>query len=114
MHEVGLLRRAIVEAVATAEQAGARRIERLTLAIAPGGHVTAEHVATLLPALAAGTLAEGAAITIEPWETERVCWSCGRTYAVAAGEATCPVCACAALPTGQTPDVALISIDVAV
>jgi Zn finger protein HypA/HybF involved in hydrogenase expression len=113
VHEVGLLTRAIAEAVATAERAGARRIVRLTFAIAPGGHVSAERVATMVPVLAAGTLAEGAVVAVELQGTVQVCWGCGRAYAIAAGEATCPACGCVPLPTGQAPDVALVSIDVA-
>ena len=112
MHEVALLTRAIAQAVATAERAGGRRIERLTFAIAPGGHVTAERVATLVPVLAAGTLAEGAAVAVEPQGAEHVCWSCGRTFPVTTGEASCPTCGCAVLPTGQAPEIALVSIDV--
>ncbi|HLZ26863.1 MAG TPA: hydrogenase/urease maturation nickel metallochaperone HypA [Chloroflexota bacterium] len=66
MHEVSLVSAAIAAAVAAAQRAGAQRVERLTFALAPTGHVTREAVETLVAALAAGTLVEGAAVDFEP------------------------------------------------
>src|SRR5207248_1463393 len=66
MHEVSLVSAAIAAAVAAAQRAGARRVERLTFALAPSSHVTREAVETLVAALAARTLVEGAAVAFEP------------------------------------------------
>jgi Zn finger protein HypA/HybF involved in hydrogenase expression len=65
VHEVGLISAAIAQAVEVARRAGATRVERLTFAIAPDGHVTREAVQTLVEALAHGTLIEGAAVDVE-------------------------------------------------
>jgi len=65
MHEVGLVSAAIAQAVAVAQRAGARHVERLTFSIAPSGHVTREAVQTLVAALAGGTLVEGAEVDFE-------------------------------------------------
>ena len=65
MHEVALVSAAVAQAVEAAERAGARRIEQLTFAIAPGGHVTPEAVETLVAVLGRGTLVEGAEIAFE-------------------------------------------------
>ena len=68
MHEVALVAGALEQAVAAAERAGARRIERLNFAIGSGGHVTPEAVETLVAILGRGTLVEGAAVAFEPSE----------------------------------------------
>jgi hydrogenase nickel incorporation protein HypA/HybF len=112
MHEVAALTRALIEAVATAERAGGRRIERLTFALAPGGHVTPENVKTLVPVLAAGTLAEGAAIVVEHGTASLQCLSCGRIYESAAADGACPACGGTGLATGELAEIALVSIDV--
>ena len=64
MHEVGLVAAAIAQAVEVARQAGARRVERLTFAIAIGSHVSPEAVKTLVAALGRGTLVDGAAVEV--------------------------------------------------
>ena len=70
MHEVSLVSAAITAAVEAAQRAGAHRVERLTFALAPTGHVTREAVETLVAALAAGTLVEGAAVDFESHASE--------------------------------------------
>jgi Zn finger protein HypA/HybF involved in hydrogenase expression len=65
VHEVGLISAAIAHAIEVARQAGATRVDRLTFAVAPAGHVTREAVQTLVVALARGTLIEGAAVDVE-------------------------------------------------
>jgi Zn finger protein HypA/HybF involved in hydrogenase expression len=65
MHELALVSAAIEQAVAVARQAGARRVEQLTFALAPDGHVTPEAVVTLVEALGRGTLVEGARVAVE-------------------------------------------------
>ena len=66
MHEVELVAAAVAEAVAAAERAGARRIERLNFALRPGSHATPEIVETLVSILGRGTLVEGAVVAFEP------------------------------------------------
>ena len=65
MHEVGLVSAAIAHAIDVAREAGAIRVERLTFAINPDGHVTPAAVQTLVAVLARGTPIEGAAVEVE-------------------------------------------------
>lgn len=109
MHEVGLVSDALTRAVAAAEQAGATRIERLTFAIAGGGHVTHEIVETLCAALGAGTLADGARVECEPLALDYACFSCGTTFR--STEGVCPACGAPGI-AGDAPELELVSIDV--
>lgn len=110
MHEVGLVSDALARAVAAAEQAGATRIERLTFAIAGGGHVTPEVVETLCAALGAGTLAEGARVACEPRAVDYACFACGTLFQAA--DRTCPTCGSPGVADGDAPELELVSIDV--
>ncbi|HZS00825.1 MAG TPA: hydrogenase maturation nickel metallochaperone HypA [Chloroflexota bacterium] len=117
MHEAGLMADAVRQAVAAAERAGAPRIERVTFAIAVGGHVTPEAVETLFLAFSRGTIAEGAALAIERRPARACCLDCGRPYladgALAPDELPpCPACGGLGLRATDAADLALVSIDV--
>jgi hydrogenase nickel incorporation protein HypA/HybF len=112
MHEVGLISDAIQQAVISAERAGARQIERLTFAVAPGGHVTPEIVQTLFGALSSGTIAEGASLDFEPRSLRLVCFSCATTYDAPAVDACCPECGAAGMLDADVPELSLVSIDI--
>jgi hydrogenase nickel incorporation protein HypA/HybF len=117
MHETALMAEAVQQAVATAEQAGAPCIERVTFAIAAGSHVTTETVEMLFAALSQGTIAEGAAVTIETRSVGAYCLRCGDAFA-ATGEPTpddflsCASCGTPALPEAGPVELALVSIEV--
>lgn len=110
MHEVGLVSDALQRAVATAEKADATRIERLTFAIAGGGHVTPEVVETLCAALSAGTLADGAQVECQPLAIGYACLACGTVFHATDG--TCPTCGSAGIADDDAPELELVSIDV--
>jgi len=112
MHEVGLVEEAIRTAVATAQTSGSTKIDRLTFAIAPGGHVTADAVASLFEALSVGTLAQGAEVAFEDQDGEYGCWSCGHTFAVRTDPGVCPACHGTAISRLDTPDLVLRYVDV--
>lgn len=117
MHEAALMAAAVQQAVAAAEQAGASRIERVTFAIASGGHVTAETVETLFAALSQGTLAEGAALTVETRPVPAYCPACGASFIVTSepnptAAPRCPSCTSAALPEAGMAELALLAIEV--
>jgi Zn finger protein HypA/HybF involved in hydrogenase expression len=65
MHEVALVSAAVAQAVEAAQRAGARRVERMTFALAPGGHVSQETVEVLVSVLSRGTIVEGAELAFE-------------------------------------------------
>lgn len=113
MHEVGLVEEAVQKAVSVMRAAGAASIERLTFAIAPGGHVTPEAVETLFSALSSGTPAEGAQVGFETADCECGCWSCGGTFSASDVPSTCPVCGSDSVSRFPTADLVLRYVDVA-
>jgi Zn finger protein HypA/HybF involved in hydrogenase expression len=66
MHEVALVSAAVEQAIDVARRAGALRIERLTIALRPEGHIAPDVVEALVEMLGRGTLAEGAVVVFEP------------------------------------------------
>ncbi|HET9014610.1 MAG TPA: hydrogenase maturation nickel metallochaperone HypA [Thermomicrobiaceae bacterium] len=110
MHEVGLMTEALKQACLVADGAGSRHIERVTFAIADGGHVTDDIVETLFTVLSVGTAAEGAALAIEHWPPRRLCLDCARSYQSDNG--ACPACGAVGLVDADAEDLVLVSIDV--
>ena len=113
MHEVGLVQDAVAQAVAAAEAAHARAIERVTFVAGAGGHITPEIVTTLFAALSRDTLAAGAEVVVEMRERLWRCLSCGAEFGGGSEDSPCPVCGGLAWPTGDVPELALTSVDVA-
>jgi hydrogenase nickel incorporation protein HypA/HybF len=117
MHETALMAEAVQQAVAAAERAGAPRIERVTFAIAAGSHVTAETLETLFAALSQGTIAEGAALSIETRPIRAYCLHCGDAFPAPDEPTpdeflTCTSCGSPALPEATAVELALVSIEV--
>ncbi|HZT05887.1 MAG TPA: hydrogenase maturation nickel metallochaperone HypA [Chloroflexota bacterium] len=112
MHEVGIILSAIDVASARAAGAGATRIERLTFAIVPGGHVTTDAVGTLFLALSRGTMAEGARLEFQPHESERYCLACAKVYTGAIDAPGCPRCGQEGFLPPDLADLRLTSIEV--
>jgi Zn finger protein HypA/HybF involved in hydrogenase expression len=65
MHEVALVSAAVAQAIEAAHRAGALRVERMTFATQPNGHVTREVVETLVAVLGRGTPVEGTVVAFE-------------------------------------------------
>jgi Zn finger protein HypA/HybF involved in hydrogenase expression len=72
VHEVALVSAAVAQAIEAAERAGAVRVQRMTFALRPGGHVSQDAVETLVAVLAQGTPVEGASVAFEAGEAELV------------------------------------------
>jgi Zn finger protein HypA/HybF involved in hydrogenase expression len=109
MHEVGLISDALERAIATARRAGATRIQRLTFALPTGGHVTADTLQMLVPVLSKGTLAEGAAVSID-WQPR--CFKCLGCGQQAARGPDCARCGAPLVSDADLPDLVLASIEV--
>lgn len=103
---------ALRRAAQAAEQAGAPRIERVTFAILPGGHVTADALQTLFTLMSPGTKAEGAELAVEWQEVQQYCWNCQASYRSSSGEAACPSCGEQGTPEAPAPELVLRSIEV--
>lgn len=112
MHEVGLMVDALRRAQEVAQQAGAHRIERLTFAIVPGGHVTPDVVETLFAALSPGTLAAGAALSFERRAGQFFCSGCGTAYQTHEDDPRCPSCGAQGVLDHDVDDLVLVSVDV--
>ena len=113
MHEVGIVLHALDIATATARDAGAARIERLTFSIVPGGHVSADAVGALFLALSRGTMAEGAALEFDRRIVDRYCIGCARTYCGSEEHPGCPSCGSEGFLPPDLADLSLSSIEVA-
>jgi hydrogenase nickel incorporation protein HypA/HybF len=103
---------ALSRAVAAAESAGARRIERLTFTYDPTGHVTPEIVETLFHVMSNGTPAQGAALVVEPREVRLRCLRCDQNFLVSGSSTVCPACQGAGIRVDEVPELVLESIDV--
>jgi hydrogenase nickel incorporation protein HypA/HybF len=113
VHEVGLVEGAILKAVAVMDAAGASSVERLTFAIAPGGHVTPQGVQTLFSALSVGTPAQGAELAFEMLDQQFGCWGCGHTFTSSEGDQLCPSCGGSSVKPLPAGDLVLKFVDVA-
>jgi hydrogenase nickel incorporation protein HypA/HybF len=112
MHEVGLVQGAVQTAIDVMRAAGADSVERVTFAIAPGGHVTEGAIATLFAALSVGTPVEGAQIAFEAMEGQYGCWACGQQFRAAEQPQACPTCGASSVSRFASPDVVLRYVDV--
>ena len=111
MHEVGLMSDALKRAIALAEDAGARRIDRLVVTIS-GNHVTPESVETIFGSLSRGTPAEGAELIVERQPVGYRCWLCGTDYE-ALDDDRCPACGGSGLVLTEPAELTLTGIDIA-
>jgi len=112
VHEVGLMTSALNQAIVAANDAGARRIERLTFRYSPAGHVTPEVIQTLFVAMSSGTIAEGAHLVVEPQAQSAHCLRCEQTFPVAGPADSCPICHGPGIALNNVPELMLESIDV--
>ena len=104
---------ALEVAIGAARDAGATRIQRLTFALPPGGHVTPDTLEALVLVMSRGTLAEGAAVSVELLPAERRCVVCGRVSGDSQELAdSCAACGGPLVERGDVPELALASIDV--
>jgi hydrogenase nickel incorporation protein HypA/HybF len=76
MHEIAIANRLLDRALSAARDAGADRIDGLTVELGTATHVVPEQVAFCLDAIAEGTPAEDAAVTFERVSARGDC-ACG-------------------------------------
>jgi hydrogenase nickel incorporation protein HypA/HybF len=99
MHEVRTMRAIVETVLERARRAGAARVVRVELAIGPAGHLTAEVVRQHFAALAAGTIAAGAVLSVTAMPDNYVCIGCGHHFSSLQREAVCPACGGPSLAT---------------
>ncbi|MEI7609263.1 MAG: hydrogenase maturation nickel metallochaperone HypA [Rhodospirillaceae bacterium] len=92
MHELSVSRSIVDIACERATAAGARRVLGVRVAVGALSHVDAGAIAFCFEAVARGTLAEGAALTIERPPGRAWCPPCGSDVAVGGHGEPCPRC----------------------
>lgn len=92
MHELSIMQYTLNEALEQARQAGASRVHEIRLRIGALSGVVPEALQFAFEALAGGTPAEGARLTIENVPARFWCDTCGREFAAPEMFAECPEC----------------------
>ena len=92
MHEVSIMAEAVRMAVESAQAAGARRVTGLRLRVGTLSGVVPDALQFAFEAMAAGTLAENATLTIESIPARFWCEACQREFEAAQLFAECPQC----------------------
>ena len=92
MHELSIMQSALTEVLAQARQAGASRVHEIRLRIGALSGVVPEALQFAFEALADGTPAEGARLTIENVPARFWCAVCKQEFAAPELFAECPEC----------------------
>jgi hydrogenase nickel incorporation protein HypA/HybF len=113
MHELSIMQGALNQALFEARQSGARRIHEIHLRIGVLSGVVPDALQFAFEAIAAGTPAEGAALTIENVPARFWCAACEREFEAANFFAECPGChACGGeLRAGRELELTSVVID---
>lgn len=92
MHEFGIAESLLAAVTTAADKAGAAKVLRVRLKIGPLSGVVPEALRFAFDALAAGTVAEGAALEIDEPPVVLYCNDCGREFPGSLGDYRCPHC----------------------
>lgn len=92
MHELGIAQAIIDVVEEEARRAGARRVVSITLSIGELSGVVEHYLRFCFPMVAAGTLAEGAELVVEPVPGEGYCHACERSFHLSGLLDRCPGC----------------------
>jgi hydrogenase nickel incorporation protein HypA/HybF len=113
MHEVSIMTEAIRMAVEAAQAAGAQRITELRMRIGVLSGVVPEALQFAFEAVAAGSLAENATLTIEQTPARFWCEVCQSEFVAANYFAECPQCKTSSrdLRAGRELELSAMEID---
>ncbi len=92
MHELSIMQSALDMALAQARKAEASRVYVIKLRVGDLSGVVPEALQFAFESLAAGTLADGAALEIEPVAARFWCGECRKEFQAAQVFAECPDC----------------------
>ncbi len=92
MHELSVCLSLLDQVQSVARKHGATRVERILLRIGPLSGVEGELLRSAYPLAAAGTVAEGAVLDIEPAAVRVRCTHCGAESDAAANRLLCAAC----------------------
>lgn len=112
MHEASLIESALDIAVARARREGATRIRRMTLGVGALSGVDPLALEFAFGAVVAGTMAEGADLTIEPRRGECLCMRCQYSFETDDLLPACPKCGETDIAIRGGQDLHLLSLEV--
>ena len=114
MHEVALLQRAVRTAQEYMRQAGASRVTNVQLVLGASGHLTADAAYQQFEALAKGTPAQDASLTIQWLPASYQCLCCLHRFESSepSSQVTCPACGEVALEVDHQDICYVSAIDV--
>lgn len=112
MHELGVTQSLLEIATRHAEQAGATRITRLSLVVGELASIVDDSVQFYWDLIAAGTLAEGAALEFRRVPATLRCASCAHEFPLNRERYTCPECGSTQIAVVGGEEFFLESIDV--
>jgi hydrogenase nickel incorporation protein HypA/HybF len=92
MHEMGVVSGIITASVETAAREDAIRIKEIVIRVGVLTEILQDALDFAFEALAPGTLAEGATLTVNWVEPRSKCHQCGTTFTHGRFDVTCPEC----------------------
>ena len=92
MHELAITQSMFDLVLEQAGKAGARKVSRINLVIGEMTGVVGDCVRFYFDFISKGTLAEGAALSVETVPLKARCWDCGKTYQPGEFDWDCPWC----------------------
>ncbi len=112
MHELSLARNLIELARDAATAAGARRVSRLHCRVGVLRQIDDTLMQEAFELAGAGTLCEGAGLTIEKAPITAYCSGCGQSFAIREWNSDCPRCGAAGTRFAGGDELELVSIEV--
>lgn len=114
MHELPVTQQIIKIAEKHATDAGASRVTEIRLVVGDYAGFIGDSIRMYFEIIAAGTLCEGAALTIERVKPQLRCTNCGRHFERALLSFTCPHCGGEGGPSSIGKEFYIDTIEVAI
>ncbi len=111
MHEVSLAEQILPAVLDVAATHGAARVTGMTIRAGALQQIVPASLALALEAVALGTLAEGASLTLETEPVTARCRRCGLDFEVEAFVFCCPTCGIADVETTGGTDLVLLAVE---
>lgn len=112
MHEFGVVSHLLQGLEAKARELGATRIVAINLVIGDRASIVDESFRFYFDALAPGTVADGAVLTMRRVPTRFFCAACAARYTPASGDFRCPTCGTTGRVTEEGSEFLVESIEV--
>lgn len=111
MHEMSVALHLLEQIESIADDHGATSVEEIELSVGLLQAVVPEALELAFGAVAEGTIAEGAKLTINEAQAEALCGACGQAFTPDIGRYVCPACGAADARITQGNEILLISLE---